>query len=170
MKSNSIKNLLPYLMALTCLAGIAYSSSQPFYEQDLRPEIGQYDKIMKGIKGMPEIRFHYGRQLVDSRRPADFIQFWIRKAGHVLSYGILGLSLAAILAGKGLTGVKRLLAASMLIILIASIDEWHQTFVFDRTGRAIDVELDLAGYLVLALIVWLGKQVTIKTRRPLSSA
>ncbi|MCL6472482.1 MAG: VanZ family protein [Firmicutes bacterium] len=161
MKFKLKKQLVHYLIALICLTGIAYFSSQPFSEQDLRPALEQHQKVMRGVRELPEIKFHYGSQRVNSREdPADFIQFWIRKGAHVLSYGILGLSLAAILSVKGLTGAKKILSASVLIVLVALADEWHQTFVPGRTGRAIDVALDLAGFLILAFIAWLGKQIT----------
>ncbi|WP_114679231.1 VanZ family protein [Desulfofundulus thermocisternus] len=38
----------------------------------------------------------------------------------------------------------------VILVLVAALDEWHQTFVPGRTGRAVDVLVDLAGYTVLA--------------------
>ncbi len=102
--------------------------------------------------------------MVDNRRaPADFIQFWLRKGAHVVIYGALGLSLAAALER---VGKRRWFLAGMILVLVAALDEWHQTFVPGRTGRAVDVLVDLAGFVVLAFLSRLA--VRLIKRRSLS--
>jgi VanZ family protein len=137
-----------WLLVGTCLLAIAYFSSQPFAEQDLRPEIRRHAGLVERVRELPPVSFSYSGQMVDSRRaPADFIQFWLRKGAHVVIYGALGLSLAAALYGLNR---KRWFLAGVILVLVAALDEWHQTFVPGRTGRAVDVLVDLAGYAVLA--------------------
>jgi VanZ family protein len=39
--------------------------------------------------------------------------------------------------------------------VVASLDEWHQTFLPSRTGRIQDVFLDSAAALALQVLLWL---------------
>ncbi|WP_165613302.1 VanZ family protein [Desulfofundulus thermosubterraneus] len=142
-----------WLLVGACLLVIAYFSSQPFAEQDLRPEIRPYAGLVERVRELPPVSFSYSGQPVDSRRaPADFIQFWLRKGAHVVIYGALGLSLAAALGGTGSGGRRHWMLAGVIVVLVAALDEWHQTFVPGRTGRALDVLVDLAGFVVLAFL------------------
>jgi len=68
----------------------------------------------------------------------------------VLLCGALGMALAAALGGTGSGGRRRWMLAGVIVILVGALDEWHQTFVPGRTGRAVDVLVDLAGFVVLA--------------------
>ena len=95
----------------------------------------------------------------------DFLIFhhYLRKTGHVLGYGMLSLLLlrgwratfhqvhawvwpAALLAWAGTA-------------FVASMDEWHQSFIPSRTGTPRDVLLDSAAGLVFLLIahIWQRK-------------
>jgi VanZ family protein len=81
----------------------------------------------------------------------------IRKSGHFFGYGFIGL---AWLRAWWMTlphshfpedAFLALLGTS----LIASLDEYHQTFLPNRTGSIWDVLLDCCGALTLQLIVYL---------------
>ncbi len=139
------------LIVLVCLAAVMHFSSQPFAEQDLRPELERHGRLMQVIRKLPPVHLSYDGQVVDSRQdPAGFIQFWLRKGAHIVLYGVLGLALSGALGMARPKGVRRWLVAGMLVALAASLDEWHQLSVPGRTGRAADVLLDLAGFLFLA--------------------
>jgi len=78
----------------------------------------------------------------------------IRKIGHFLGYGGLGLTW---LRGWWLTLPQtRLLSAAAMALLstaaVASCDEWHQTFLPNRSGSPRDVLLDCCGAFVLIAI------------------
>lgn len=82
----------------------------------------------------------------------------IRKLAHVTEYAILGfLSMRAFKAGQAI------LAASVILIGVASIDEINQSFNPARTGAAIDVLLDLAGGFTAVFIVALVRRVRRRT-------
>jgi VanZ family protein len=88
----------------------------------------------------------------------------LRKSGHFVGYGTVGFTfLRAWLHMLGRGGVGSLPAwrveSSVLAILctaiVASGDEFHQTFLPGRTGLPEDVLLDTAGACTLCLVVWL---------------
>ena len=80
----------------------------------------------------------------------------VRKAGHFMGYGMLSLVL---LRGIRLTWRSRQswppcvpkLASLAATFLMAGLDEWHQTFLPNRSGRFSDVLLDTAGAATLLL-------------------
>jgi VanZ family protein len=98
----------------------------------------------------------------------DFYKFlvfhhYLRKTGHAVGYGMLSLLL---LRGWRATFGRvpsLLLRATLLSWLgtafVASMDEWHQSYIPSRTGTIWDVALDtVAGvaFLVVAYI-WLRR-------------
>lgn len=102
----------------------------------------------------------------------DFLiwHHYLRKAGHVVGYGILCLLL--------LRGLRMTLNANRRFTLIsaglawlgtafvASLDEWHQTFIPSRTGTIRDVALDSVAGLVflLAAGIWVRRSPTAEQR------
>ena len=84
------------------------------------------------------------------------IHHYIRKTGHFIGYGCIGV---AWLRAWRMTFPKfnffQSAALAMLgTAMIASADEFHQTFLPNRTGLASDVVLDCCGALVLQLIAY----------------
>jgi VanZ family protein len=82
--------------------------------------------------------------------------FYLRKAGHVTGYGILSLLL---LRGwrHTLDPARAWLGRVALLswlgtLLVATLDEWHQSYIPSRTGTWHDVVLDSAAGLVFLLI------------------
>ena len=93
--------------------------------------------------------------------------FFIRKGGHVVGYGILSILLfrAWRATWPAMSDVKWTLRWSTVAILgtafVASLDEWHQSFIPTRTGRWQDVVLDTcagAAAQLLVLLWWLWRR------------
>ena len=90
--------------------------------------------------------------------------FVIRKAGHVIGYAILSILLfrawrATWAPSYGLRWAGRWAGAAILgTLLVASLDEWHQSFLPSRTGKWQDVVLDTCAGLAaqLLLFFWAG--------------
>jgi VanZ family protein len=85
------------------------------------------------------------------------VHHYIRKTGHFFGYGLIGL---AWLRAWWLTLPHSRLFQDVLLALlgtaaIASFDEWHQTFLPNRTGSPFDVMIDCTGAITLQLIVYL---------------
>ena len=84
------------------------------------------------------------------RPDLGLIHHLIRKSGHFLGYGALGLAVAARLADDLARDSRFLPDAGLALLgtaLVASWDEWHQTFLPNRTGSPWDVLLDCCGAL-----------------------
>jgi len=86
----------------------------------------------------------------------NFVHLCIRKSGHFLGYGVLGLAWlrAWRMSLQGSRFLVDFLFALAGTALVASCDEWHQTFLPNRTGSPWDVLLDCSGALVTQLVVY----------------
>jgi VanZ family protein len=96
----------------------------------------------------------------------DLIHHYIRKSGHFLGYGFIGL--AWLRAWWMTLPRSRFLPDAIMALLgtalVASCDEWHQTFLPNRTGTPWDVLLDCTGALTMQLLVYIFMR-TFKPKR-----
>lgn len=88
----------------------------------------------------------------------NLIHHYIRKTGHFVGYGLIGL---AWLHAWWMTFARwRFLHCSWMALtftaLMAAADELHQSFEPNRTGMFRDVVLDCCGALVLQMLAWLA--------------
>jgi VanZ family protein len=86
----------------------------------------------------------------------------IRKSGHFLGYGAIGLTW---LRAWWMTLPRSHFLPDALLALagtalVASCDEWHQTYLPNRNGSPWDVLLDCCGSLSLQLLVYIFVRVT----------
>jgi VanZ family protein len=89
--------------------------------------------------------------------------FYIRKTGHVIGYGTLCLLLfRAVRATVPVANAARwtIQWASIAVLgtaIVASLDEWHQSYIPSRTGTVHDVILDTwAGIAAqVVLLCWI---------------
>lgn len=72
---------------------------------------------------------------------------YIKKGGHALGFGLLGLAYYYALPQRLSVGYQWVLAF-MMAILFALSDEFHQSFVEGRTSSLIDVVIDGVGAAV----------------------
>jgi VanZ family protein len=85
---------------------------------------------------------------------AETLNFLMRKTAHLTEYGILSaLTFRALRGEKGSWTARWAIGAIVFAIVIASIDEIHQTFVPSRTGTWHDVVLDAAGATIAQIII-----------------
>jgi VanZ family protein len=120
----------------------------------------------------PVLHFLFG---VD---PLSFLtwHFFLRKSGHVFGYGMLSWLLFRALRITALSSrdpnwsmVWSLLAVAGTAF-VASMDEWHQSFLPSRTGTVRDVLLDTIAALVIQILVFLLVQARKKRRKPALAA
>jgi VanZ family protein len=93
--------------------------------------------------------------LLPASSPAfDAGHFALRKSLHVLAYGLLGfLNFRAVRGPRSGWNLRWSLIAVTLAVFIASLDEWHQTFVPGRTGVVSDVAIDCMGATLAQVLV-----------------
>lgn len=107
--------------------------------------------------------YHVLKYLFGPIDPVKFF-FWHaigRKLGHVIGYGVLSALLFRAwqvtlpLPGAPQWSWRWAQVAMFATVLVASLDEWHQTFVPSRTGTWRDVVLDGAAGIAAQILVYL---------------
>ena len=84
---------------------------------------------------------------------------WVRKAAHVTEYAILAFlafRASARISFERLPALRYILPLA-LVAVIASADEFNQSFEASRTASYRDVLLDVAGGSAMIAIIWLVK-------------
>ena len=105
----------------------------------------------------PLLHFLFG---VDRER-FELWHFYIRKSGHVVGYGTLSILLfrawrATLPSLNNVNWTFRWANIAILgTALVASLDEWHQTFIPSRTGTVRDVFLDTCAGIAAQVLVLL---------------
>ncbi len=93
-----------------------------------------------------------GRSL--SPAALDLLNHILRKIGHVTAYGMLSaLSFRALRGGRPRWNPRWAIGAIALAALVASIDEYHQSFIPSRTGTWHDVVLDTAAAILVQITI-----------------
>jgi VanZ family protein len=89
------------------------------------------------------------------------VHYLIRKSGHFLGYGLVSVGFfhgwrSSLRAEGGIRGLWRraALLAILCTLLVASADEYHQTFLPGRQGSPVDVGIDLCGAIAAQLLVF----------------
>ncbi len=89
---------------------------------------------------------------------------YLRKTGHVVGYGMLGLLLLRgwrATLDQDRTQLGRTALLSWLgTVFVAAMDEWHQSYIPSRTGTVRDAVLDSVAGLVFLLVAY------FRLRRP----
>lgn len=86
--------------------------------------------------------------------------FYIRKGGHIFGYATLSILLFRAwretlpAAGDEKWTWRWANIALLGTILVASLDEWHQSLLFSRTGRWQDVVLDSCAGVAAQILVF----------------
>ena len=92
----------------------------------------------------------------------ELIHHFIRKTGHFIGYGLIGL--AWLRAWWMTLPHSHFLPDALLALLgttlIASLDEFHQSFLPNRTSSPWDVLLDCCGAVALQLMVYIFMRVS----------
>lgn len=101
----------------------------------------------------------------------EHLHFFIRKGGHVFGYGMLCILLfrawrETLPVADGAKWTLRWAALAVFgTFVVASLDEWHQSYIPSRTGTPWDVLLDTcagvtAQILVVAYYAWSRRRST----------
>jgi VanZ family protein len=93
----------------------------------------------------------------------EVVHHYTRKTGHFVGY----FALSALLfrawkdtlhaEGVGAWLLRWTLPSFLMSLLVASLDEWHQTFIPSRTGRVADVLLDSSAALTAQILIFVWR-------------
>lgn len=92
----------------------------------------------------------------------ELVNHVLRKTGHFIGYGILGYLWFRALS-RTMTRSARMACAALAIactFIVASLDEFHQSFSPGRTAAFSDVMLDTCGAVVLVAIAMIARRAT----------
>jgi len=154
------------LLTVVWMSVIFYKSHEPYQQQDMKPALTANIPVEWLERLLPEVEFVYDIELITYKEPYKMLEFLLRKAGHVFAFGLLAALIWQTLKATTLRFYPALLVSFLLALLYAASDEWHQSFVPNRTGHAIDVyTFDLAG-IVLALLIPLLVHLLRKQKPP----
>lgn len=83
------------------------------------------------------------------------IHIAIRKLGHFVEFGIFALLVFGIFAAKKSTWkINWLLFSIIIVVIISFLDEYHQSFVRNRSASLQDSLVDILGGLIALLMLW----------------
>jgi len=85
--------------------------------------------------------------------PGSFIDLVFKKTAHFCAYGLLMILWYQALQTVRPATRSSLFLALALTVLYAASDEWHQTFIPNRSGQLADVLVDTAGALTVLLVI-----------------
>jgi VanZ family protein len=112
----------------------------------------------------PILHFLFG---IDYAR-FEVLHHYLRKTGHFVGYFILSFLLfrswRATLPLSSRWALRWAAIAFLMSAFVASMDEWHQTFLPSRTGTIHDVILDSIGAMIaqILILVWLQSRNRLK--------
>jgi len=135
---------LPVMLAIGCIA----LESQTFFGADHTS--GPLRHIVEWFTG-----------------PLTQPQWWrlhiiLRKCGHFTGYGVVSLTWFRAVwmsyrteRSRGARQLSVHLLAMLGTFLVASADEFHQSFLPNRTGTPVDVLIDCTGALLVQIVIFL---------------
>ena len=127
-------------------------SSMSYEQQTIVPSLQVLLKDEPFYDFLSKFEFYYwGRTIsVETRGYYYFIEFLVRKGLHFIGYGFVG-TLFYLFYRKFKLKLAILYAIASTF-LVASLDEFRQTFVAGRTGIFQDVLLDTAGAITFVVL------------------
>lgn len=154
-----MKNPLRWIIVLLWLLMIGYFSYQPFQQQDIAPYIMAHPRLIHLVQHLPVIEFHYDEKFISSNTDTvQFIQFVFRKLMHLTIYGMFGLSLLLVLPAGSKVKFRHWLVVALLVLGIATLDEFNQYLSNTRNGCKEDIALDFLGYILFSWVLLLLKR------------
>ncbi|MDP4552096.1 VanZ family protein [Alkalihalobacillus macyae] len=157
-----IKNWKWSILSVMMMGILFISSHTPYQQQDMKPFFKDYVTLSQ--EDLPQVEFTYDGSLVTPSEPYQYVEFFIRKAAHVVSFGLL--TLLCVMAFKERGRHPSLLLGSLSGFGYALFDEFHQSLVKGRTGHLIDVFIpDTLGILLAALLYMIVNRFHLKKSR-----
>jgi VanZ family protein len=142
-------------MYVSWMGLIFYSSSQSYSAQTLIPLLKNLFSQQFLESWLPNWQFSFGDTSINQSNPYAMVEFFIRKSSHIGAYMLLTLLGFVVWRYRLKRVVSIMLFSSLVSLCYAFSDEWHQTWVPERTGHMVDVAIDVIG-IAIACILYLG--------------
>lgn len=138
-----------YYLFILIVVILFISSSQTAEQQSLLFTLKEWfpNEPFKSLLSKLSIPYWGTIVSIEERGYYPFIEFLIRKATHVITFGIL--------AGAAYIMTKRYVSAFIITLLVAIFDEYHQSLTAGRTATIQDVLLDAFGALLAIILIFL---------------
>lgn len=92
------------------------------------------------------------------KAPEETLQLYhayVRKAAHFTEYAILAFLAVRTFSRLGLKSRWKFVFGLLIVVAVATIDEFNQSFEASRTGSVIDVGIDIFGGFTALFGIWL---------------
>jgi VanZ family protein len=82
---------------------------------------------------------------------------YVRKTAHVTEYAVLAFLAVRAFSGSAsyFPQKRRYVFTLLLVAIVASLDEFNQSFEASRTSSIWDVALDISGGLIMVAVLWI---------------
>ena len=84
--------------------------------------------------------------------PLKKLNYPLRKAAHASEYFVFTILILIALKNSGVKGNKKFIIALVTCFIYACTNEYHQTFVNERTGQFSDTLIDTFGGFISCLL------------------
>lgn len=168
-----MRKKLFWLLPISWMGVIFYSSSTPYQEQDMKPFLSTHTDLsfLKPYLDWISFTYHHSEVSVAALGVEGFIEYFIRKGAHVTVFLLLFLFLfIAFRKASSLTFRPSMVWSFAITVFYASFDEVHQGFTPNRTPYVGDVILDTVGALFGIALVYLYMFGKLKIGKKLSKA
>lgn len=165
MKKNQ-KERLALVIAISIMILLFISSSMPYKDQS---SIGLLQTLLKDRpfeSALRQFSFMYGGSVVSVQESGyfQFVEFFIRKFAHFISFFVMGYCWQYALLPKAKYKQSTFIATLLICFSYAVCDEFHQSLTPNRTPLVDDVLLDTLGAFFGSLSMLLSS-VIFKKRR-----
>ena len=140
------------LLVLLALTAVLIASNTTYEQQTLIPTLQRLLPNQPFASFLSQFEITYWGRLISVETSGyyHFVEFLIRKGTHFSGYGLIAVIMY--LFYQYLPIRFKASAAVVTIFVIASLDEFRQSFIDGRTGTFKDVLIDTAGAILFVSI------------------
>ncbi|KGR74080.1 VanZ family protein [Ureibacillus sinduriensis] len=156
------------VLIITVLILLFSVSSMTYQQQTIVPTLKHILNSQPFYHLLSKIEVTYWGQTisVETRGYYYFIEFLVRKGLHFVGYGLIAILFY--LMYRKFKAKFAVIYAIFTTFIVASLDEYRQTFVVGRTGIFDDVILDTAGAITFIVFFKVVLVLYHKLKRPSS--
>ncbi|KGX86326.1 VanZ family protein [Pontibacillus litoralis] len=149
-----MKRYMYWLLPISWMAVLFYSSSTPYEQQNMKPFLSSYVDLsfLEPYVGWVEFTYHRSVVSVAELGIEGFVEFFVRKGAHVVSFYMLCCFFYIALRNQQKV-LRRMSLAFLLTVVYATLDELHQGITPNRTPYVGDVLLDSFGALLAIICI-----------------